>query len=151
MIFHNLDAYLIQETWQTGDWQKTIRGYLVIHHNHDKKKWGKKRGREKQGFAVILSPNFRKAHERAGNPEPITTNSKSKFSGRLIDISLKFPNFDPSGKKIKGDLRYFIASVYHPYETKFVLRFQEQTAETNRQSTKIGRKNTWTWYQYSIN
>ena len=43
MIPNKLDAYLLQETWLTGDWEKEIRGYLVIHHNHEKDK-KKKRG-----------------------------------------------------------------------------------------------------------
>ena len=69
---NNTDAYLVQETWLTGNWEKEVRGYLVIHHNHDKDK-KKKRGREKRGVAIVLSPYFRKAYERAGYPKPIRT------------------------------------------------------------------------------
>ena len=38
MIANEMDTYLIRETWLTGDWEKEIRGFLVIHHNHDKDK-----------------------------------------------------------------------------------------------------------------
>ena len=46
MLENNIDAYTIQETWLTGDWEKEIRGYLIIHHNHERNE-KKKRGREK--------------------------------------------------------------------------------------------------------
>ena len=81
MISQEMDAYLIQETWLTGDCEKEIRGYLVIHHNHEKDKKKNKPGREKRGVAIILSPYFRKAYERAGKPKPITTTQKGKHSG----------------------------------------------------------------------
>ena len=117
MINNDIDAYLLQETLLTGDWEKEIRGYLVIHHNHDKDKKKKKKGREKRGVAIILSPYFRKAFEKAGKPKPITTDQKGIHSGRFIGISFHFPNFDSYGKKIKGHLNLFLASIYHPYET----------------------------------
>ena len=42
--------------------------------------------------------------------------SKGIHSGRFLGISLHFPNFDSHGKKTKGDLKIFMASIYHPYE-----------------------------------
>ena len=45
MTDNNIDAYTIQETWLTGDWETKIHGYLVIHHNHEKCE-KKKKGRE---------------------------------------------------------------------------------------------------------
>jgi len=41
--------------------------------------------------AIILSPEFRKAYERAGSPEPITTLKKGANVGWFIGITLKFP------------------------------------------------------------
>ena len=116
MIAKEIDAYLVQETWLTGDWEKEKRGYLVIHHNHDKDK-KKKKGREKRGVAIILSLYFRKAFEKSGKPKHITTAQKGIHSGRFIGISLHFPNFDSYGKKVKGHLNFFLASIYYPYET----------------------------------
>ena len=105
MIDNNIDAYLLQETWLTVDWEKEIRGYLVIHHNQEKdKKKKKKKGREKRGVAIILSPYFRTAFEKAGKPKPITTDQKGIHSGRFIGISLHFPNFHSYGLG-KGDPR----------------------------------------------
>ena len=105
MISNELDAYLLQETWLTGDWEKEIRGYLIIHNNHEKDK-KKKRGQEKRGVAIGLSPFSRKAYERAGTPKPITTAKIGIHSGRFLGISLHFPNFDSHGKKTKGISRF---------------------------------------------
>jgi len=90
IMFNEIDACLIQETWLTGEWEKEIRGFLVIHHHHEKKKEKKskkgkptkdnepkKRGREKHGVAIILSPRFKHAYERTGRPKPITTSQKA--------------------------------------------------------------------------
>ena len=87
MITNNTSAYLVQETRLTGNWKKEIRGYLVIHHNHDKGK-KKKKGQEKRGVTIILSPYFRKAYKRAGIPTLITTSKEGKFSRRFIGITL---------------------------------------------------------------
>ena len=72
--------------------------------------------REKRGVAIILSPSFKRAYERAGRPKPITTSQKGIHSGRFVGITLAFPNMDSRGKKVKGDLKFFIASIYHPHE-----------------------------------
>ena len=125
MITNNIDAYLIQETWLTGDWEKEIRGYLVIHHNHEPKK-EKKKGREKHGVAIILSPHFKQAYKRAGRPKPITTGQKGKHSGRFIGITLAFPDLDTNGKKVRENLKLFIASIYHPHEESQYRIFNDQ-------------------------
>ena len=116
MMDNDIGAYLIQETWLPGDWETDIRGYLIIHHNHgiEKGKEGKsepkktkKRGREKRGVAIILSPSFRQAYRHAGNPKPIVSDPKGQYSGRFIGITLCFPNFDSHGKKVKGLISVF--------------------------------------------
>ena len=85
-----------------------------IHHNHGVAKGQeknnenrKKRGREKIGVAIILSPSFRQAYRLAGNPKPIVSDPKGQHSGRFIGISLSFPNFDSHGKRVKKDLTFF--------------------------------------------
>ena len=126
MIDRNIDAYVIQETWLTGNWEKTIHDYLIIHHNHGvekgkeykSKKQKKKKGRENCGIAIILSLNFRHAYERAGSPKPIRSASKGKHSGRFLGVTLQFPNFNSFNKKIKGDLKVTLASVYNPHVEK---------------------------------
>ena len=100
----------------TGNWEKETRGYLVIHHNHDKDK-KKKKGQEKRGVTILLAPYFRKAYKRAGIPKLITTSKEGKFSRRFIGITLQFPNFDSYRKKLKGDVKFFFGSIYHPYKT----------------------------------
>ena len=45
MMNNNIDAYTIQETWLTEDWEIEIREYLMIYNNNEKDK--KKHGREK--------------------------------------------------------------------------------------------------------
>ena len=113
METHNIDAYLLQGTCMAGNWDKWIKrdcgSYLILHHNHQ---W---LGSE-NGVAIVLSPAFAKAYERAGSITPITTgsNSEENFYGRFIGIWLSFPNIDSYGKKIKGELKIFLASAHHP-------------------------------------
>ena len=77
-------------------------------------------------MAIILSPKFKQAYERAGGSKPIISNSKGKPSKRFIRVSLKSPNIDSYRKKIKGDLKLFIASVCHPYETEKYQEFNDK-------------------------
>ena len=53
---HNISAYLIQETWLDGDFEKKINGYHPFHHElkHQLCKKGQK------GVAIILSPDLAK-------------------------------------------------------------------------------------------
>jgi hypothetical protein len=62
MMENEVGIMAIQETWSIGDWEKEIRGYLVIHHNYKARDstWSN-RGRERRGVAIILSPMFKKA------------------------------------------------------------------------------------------
>ena len=72
--------------------------------------------------SITLSPKFKQAYKQAGRSKPkpititITTDPKGKYSGRFIGIFIKFPNFASCGMMIKGGLKLFISSVYHPYE-----------------------------------
>ena len=78
MMENQCDAFLVQETWLTGDWEKEMRGYLVVHRPHKKEK-KRKRGLEKGRVAIILSPYFCQAYEQAGVPKPIRSLQKGIF------------------------------------------------------------------------
>ena len=108
---HNIDAYLVQETNMRGSWEKLIErdsgSYLILHHNHDEDANGK-------GVAIFLSPAFVMSYERAGRVEPITTDATSQFCGRFIGIWISYPNYDSYGKRIRGDMKLFLASAHYP-------------------------------------
>eukprot|EP00956_Cyclotella_meneghiniana_P009246 scaffold12684_cov45-Cyclotella_meneghiniana.AAC.7 len=120
MIEENIEAYCAQETWEADDYIKTVRGYLVIHHNISKETWNnknssEKRGGVRKGVAIILSPRFSKAYAAAGSPQPITTPQDSRFVGRFIGVTLLFPSINPKGKCIRNKpTKIFLSSIYHP-------------------------------------
>lgn len=78
----NIDAYLLQETWEEMDWIQEIDGYTIFHHNSNKK-------HERKGVAIILSPRFSQAWRDAGGLDPITTERGSEFEGRFIAVKIK--------------------------------------------------------------
>jgi hypothetical protein len=63
----------IQETWQPGNEEFEKRGFLVIIHNYKvkPKQDGKREGRDMRGVAIIWSPWFKRAYERACRQPPI--------------------------------------------------------------------------------
>jgi hypothetical protein len=127
MMENEVGIMAVQETWSIGNWEKEIRGYLVIHHNYEARNstWSN-RGRERRGVAIILSPMFKKAYERAGRPPPITTSQRdTNFVGRFIGIALSFPKIDTWGKRIKGEHKFFVASIYHPFEEELYDDFND--------------------------
>jgi hypothetical protein len=66
-----------------------------------------------RGVAIILSPWFKRAYERAGRQPPIYLDrGNPEFVGRFIGITVAYPNHDSYGKRFKGDSRLFIASAY---------------------------------------
>ena len=142
MIEQDIGACVIQETWTVGDYEKEIRGYLVIHHNYKKRhdSWSNQ-GRERRGVAIILSPMFKKAYKRAGHPEPIKTSQRDPDAvGRFIGISLSFPKIDTFGKRIKGENKFFLASIYHPYEED---KYDDFIDTLTQLLTKAPKKATW--------
>jgi hypothetical protein len=134
MIDHNIGAATLQETWCIGDYEREIRGFLVLHHNYNEREpdWT---GRERRGVAIILSPRFRKAYERAGSLPPIKTpQDNPRFKGCFIGVTLRFPNFDSYGKRIKGNSTFFLTSIYHPYEPQHYDDFNDLVATLLSQS-----------------
>ena len=119
MLDQNIDAMCVQETWDLDNYVKTVREFLVIHHNVSDNNWKKKKkqGGPRKGVAIILSPYFKEAYARAGSPKPITTEENSEFEGRFIGISLLFPSKTPQGNTLESKpTKLFIASIYHPWE-----------------------------------
>ncbi len=58
MMDNNIDAYLIQEIWLPGKWEKEICGYLIIYHDHRVEK-----GKEK----IVRSKRKRNREKRHHN------------------------------------------------------------------------------------
>jgi hypothetical protein len=117
MAMRDVHVCTLQETWSKGNWERELRGYLIIHHNYDARDcdWSK-RGRERRGVAIILSPYFKKDYERAGRPTPITTPlDDPDYKGRFVGVSVSFPNIDSFGNRAKGETKFLIGSAYHPY------------------------------------
>ena len=68
------------------------------------------------GVAIILSPVAIDAWREAGSKPPITTIMESLFAGRFIGVKLSFPKFKKWGRRKRGYLKLFIASIYHPVD-----------------------------------
>ena len=90
MIAQRTQAYCIQETWHLHNYMLTIRGYTVLHHGMDGKP--QRLGRTSAGVMIILGPDLTQAWTRAGKLEPITSSPTSRFPGRMIGVTLSFPN-----------------------------------------------------------
>ena len=80
---------------------------------------------------IILGPALTQAWTRAGKLKPITSPENSKFPGRIIGITLSFPNFsnrrkDTYNRKAKGTIKLFLCSVYHPYEADEQKEFYDE-------------------------
>ena len=88
---------------------------MVIRHNQEERTIGSK-GRILGGVAIILSPTACEAWRAAGLKPPITTPMDSPFVGRFIGVKLRFPRIDPYKKKVRGNTKLFVASIYHPVD-----------------------------------
>ena len=114
---HNISAYLIQETWLDGDFEKIINGYHLFHHGL--KKQICKRGQK--GIAIILSPDLAKMYNESGCLAHIENNIEF---GRLIGIKLTIQSeFQEKGafrkkNKLNGvsSFNLILISSYHPNE-----------------------------------
>ena len=95
---NNISAYCIQETRILGDFEETIDGYLMLYHNAATKE---NDSRTTKGVAIILSPQFAEAYNRAGAPTPIKSPATGAMAGRFIGVPLIFSNLDDWGKKSK--------------------------------------------------
>ena len=103
-----INIFLMQETWDEGDYTKDLgSGYIMFHHNSKKK-----RGRT--GVAIVIAPHIAKMWREDGGNDAITI---QQFEGRFIGIHIQMPEFNTKGKRIKDRWqKLFITSVYHPYD-----------------------------------
>ena len=72
------------------------------------------RGRNPGVVAIILAPYAVVAWKEVGSITPTTTPLTSKFVRRFVGIKMSFPKFDKCGKRVRGFLKIFVASIYHP-------------------------------------
>jgi len=71
------------------------------------------------GVAIILSPVLVSAWKRAGAMSAMTSSVGSNFLGRMIGISLSFPNIRTrhgKAQRISGRINMFLASIYQPVD-----------------------------------
>ena len=115
MVDKNILAYCVQETWIVGNANTVVRNHMIFRHNREEREVGT-RGRVPGGVAIILSPTAVTAWRAAGAKPPITTHLQSKFVGRFLGLKLQFPRFDQFDRRLRGELKLFIASIYHPVD-----------------------------------
>ena len=75
--------------------------------------------------AIIISPVAIEAWKEAGSSSPTTTSSDSNFVRRFVGIKISFPRFDKWGKIVRGYLKLFVASIYHPVDEKEHAEFSD--------------------------
>ncbi|KAL7535995.1 hypothetical protein ACHAWF_005332 [Thalassiosira exigua] len=136
---NKIDAFLLQGTGWSGSWKRVIHSgrkrpikatagsYLVLHHNakvHDNSQQND--AGDVTGVAIILSPEFHNAYERAGRPRPVQT--QGEFMGRFIGTYVSFPLIDSYGKRIKPktkSLYIFLGSALHPVDEERYSQFND--------------------------
>ena len=67
----------------------------MFHQNSKEKK-------DRTGVAIVIAPNIAKMRRDDGENDAITI---SQFEGRFIGISIKFPEFDTKGRRIRTNGR----------------------------------------------
>ena len=119
MIEWGIHGYCMQEIWLLGSFSRTIRGHLLLHHDMTTKPCH--RGRTSSGVPIILGPALLRAWNMAVKPPPITSAINSEFPGRMIGVTLCFPNRSNNKlyryhKRGRGKIKIFLDSIYHPVE-----------------------------------
>ena len=90
---------------------------MLFFHNREEREVGT-RGRVPGGVTIILPPTAVTVWRAAGAKPPITTHLQSKFAGRFLGLKIQFPCFDQFDRRVRGELKLFIASIYHPVDVK---------------------------------
>ena len=120
MIDRKINGYCLQETWQLGTYCKTIRRHTVFHHGINDRPPGMQ-GRNSMRVMIILGPDLTCPWARAGKMKPLQFSPSSKFLGRIIGVTLSFPNVSNRPKdryhhKAKGLIKLFLCSIYHLHD-----------------------------------
>ena len=110
-------AYCVRETWIVGNVKTVVRDHMIFCHNREEREVGT-RGRVPGGVAIILSPESVTAWRAAGAKTPITTPLQYKFVGRFLGLKLQFPRFNLFDIRVRGELKLFVSSIYHPVDAK---------------------------------
>ena len=131
IIKRGIHGFYMQETWILGLFFRMIRGHLLLHHIMTNKT--SHRGRTISGVAIILGPVLRRAWNMAGTPLPINYARNPDFPGRMIGVTLCFPNrsnkrSDKYHKKGKGRIKIILYSIYHPVNYDEQTSFNEELA-----------------------
>ena len=117
MVTKCILAYCVQETWIVGNFNTVVRDTMFFHHKREEIEVGT-RGMVPGGVAIIISPAAVTAWRAAGEKPPITTPLQSKFVGRFLGLKLQFPRFDRFDRRVRGELKLFMASIYYLVYTK---------------------------------
>lgn len=105
MLEHNIDIYLLQETWLTGDWITNIANVTTIHHGPDEPASNRGSG----GIAIMLGPRAQRAWKAAGSPDPYRP-------GLIVDNTTRYMGVDLVFHPRKNQTaKFFIGNVYSPY------------------------------------
>ena len=105
LLDENIDVFLVQETWLTGDWIKSINGVTVIHHGPPAPTSRRGSG----GVAILLGPKAKKAWQAAGRPDPHRPGPLGDSNTRFAGVTLLFR------PKRNQTQRIFIGNVYAPH------------------------------------
>ena len=117
MVAKGILAYCVQETWIVGNVNTVVMYHMIFLHNREEREVGT-RGRFTGGVAVIISPTPVTTWRAVGAKPLIITPLQSKFVGRFLGLKLQFPRFNQFNRRVRGELKLFIASIYHPVDSK---------------------------------
>ena len=120
---HDIDAYLIQETWRSGNYTQKINDMLFIHHGLSHQVCS----RGSRGVGISLEPCLQKAYKEAGSSPPLTTPSDTMnlLSGQYLVIKLSIIQTFKLiyGAFCKGEIKQklvclTLVAAYYPDKTK---------------------------------
>ena len=111
-----MDIDFRENGYSGGIWQpsKNTTFFIMVQK---KKATGKKK--ISNGIAIILGLALIRAWMRAAKPTPIISPPNSKYTGRMIGVTLSFPNMpnrstDTYYQKAKCDIKLLLCLIYHP-------------------------------------
>jgi exonuclease III len=133
MVKHKKQAYLIQETWMTGNFITEIQGIRFFHHGLDESTCNRGRG----GVAIALGPEAYDAWVEAGMPQPTMLGDMGDGCARVMSMDLNFEE--------KGDFRKIsLINVYAPHaenKTEDEIRnFYDQVKDITDECKRRGRE-----------
>ena len=110
----NIDAYLIQETHLSGDFEKfIIDNYYFIHHGPEAQPTKGAKG----GVAIILSPELHSLWQSSGKAKKIIRGGiLAGETTRILSVSMKIEVYSESnGEKKKKYHNLCLTTIYFPH------------------------------------